>query len=108
MVIAIWDERRLVVPISKFLEGSFQNWTRTSSQLLGSVFFYLDPGADIDKLRAACERTVKAASLYDGHAHMLQITDSKPDAIEVRGLATAKSAPEAWDLLCDIRETVLA
>lgn len=108
VVVAIWDERRLIVPISKFLEDSFQNWTRSSSQLLCSVFFQLDPTADIDKLRAGYEAIVKAAPKWDGRAQVLQVTDVKPDAIEVRGLATARNAGEAFDLRCDIREKLLA
>ena len=60
VVVCVWDERRLVVPVSKFLDESFQNWTRQTSQLLGSAFFYLDPRADIDRLRAKYEEVVKA------------------------------------------------
>jgi small-conductance mechanosensitive channel len=107
VVVVIWDERRLVVPISQFLEQPFQNWTRSSSQLLGSIFWYLDPSTDMDRLRAAFEDIVKAEPLFDGRAQVLQVTDSKPDAIEVRGLATARSASEAWDLRCAIREKLL-
>jgi len=108
VVIAIWDERRLVVPISRFLEGSFQNWTRSTSQLLGSVFFHLDPTADIDRLRARYEEVVKASPLWDGRAQVLQVTETSPDAIEVRGLATARDAGTAFDLRCELREKMLA
>lgn len=108
VVVAIWDERRLVVPVSKFLEDSFQNWTRRTSQLLGSVFFHLDPEADIPRLRAAYERIVKAEPLWDGRAQVLQVTEIRAEAIEVRGLATARNAGEAFDLRCAIREKMLA
>ncbi|MBT2189329.1 mechanosensitive ion channel family protein [Sphingobium nicotianae] len=108
VVVAIWDERRLVVPISKFLEESFQNWTRATSRLLGSVFFYLDPGADVSRLRARYEEIVKASRLWDGRGQVLQVTDMKADAIEVRGLATARNASEAFDLRCELREKLLA
>ncbi len=107
VIVAIWDERRLVVPISKFIEESFQNWTRTTTQLLGTVFWYLDPAADIDRLRAEFERIVKAEPLFDGRAYVLQVTETKPDAIEVRALATATNAGEAFDLRCAIREKLL-
>ncbi|WP_284052902.1 mechanosensitive ion channel family protein [Stakelama marina] len=108
VVVAIWDERRLVVPVSKFLDESFQNWTRKTSSLLGSAFFYLDPTADISRLRTKYEEIVKSNSRWDGRGFVMQVTDTKPEAIEVRVLATAKDAPTAFDLRCDIREAMLA
>jgi len=108
VVVALWDERRLVVPVSRFLEMPFQNWTRNTSKLLGSAFFWLDPTADIPKLRAKYEEVVRANPRWDGRAFVLQVTDTKPDAIEVRVLATAKDAPTAFDLRCDLREAMLA
>lgn len=108
VVVKIWDERRLVVPISKFLEDSFENWTRETSQLLGSVFFYLDPTADVGRLRAKYEEVVRAHPKWDGRFFNLQVTDTKPEAIEVRTLVTAKDAGTAFDLRCDLREAMLA
>jgi small-conductance mechanosensitive channel len=108
VVIRIWDERRLVVPVSKFLEASFQNWTRETSQLLGSVFWYLDPATDIDRLRDAVGQAVQASKRWDRRFWNCQVTDVKPDAIEVRGLMTAKDASTAFDLRCEVREAVLA
>ncbi|SFK42826.1 Small-conductance mechanosensitive channel [Sphingomonas sp. NFR04] len=108
VVVRLWDERRLVVPVSQFLEKPFQNWTRETSQLLGSVFWYLDPAADIPRLRAKLEELVKANPRWDGRFCNLQVTDTKPEAIEVRGLMTAKDASTAFDLRCDIREGLLA
>ncbi|ONF95480.1 mechanosensitive ion channel family protein [Sphingomonas jeddahensis] len=108
VVVALWDERRLVVPVSRFLEMPFQNWTRNTSKLLGSAFFWLDPTADIARLRAKYEEIVRGNPRWDGRAFVLQVTDTKPDAIEVRVLATAKDAPTAFDLRCDIREAMLA
>ncbi len=108
VVIKIWDERRLVVPVSKFLEESFQNWTRETSQLLGSVFWYLDPGADIPRFRAKLSEVVTANPRWDRRFFNVQVTDMKADAIEVRGLMTAKDAAIAFDLRCDVREAMLA
>ncbi len=108
VVVCIWDERRLVVPVSKFLDESFQNWTRQTSQLLGSAFFYLDPRADIARLRAKYEEVVKANPRWDGRAQVLQVTDMTAEAIEVRVLATAKDAGTSFDLRCDLREAMLA
>ncbi|MBA4762825.1 MAG: mechanosensitive ion channel family protein [Sphingomonas sp.] len=108
VVVAIWDERRLVVPVSKFLEDSFQNWTRNSSQLHGTAFFWLDPTADISRLRARLEELVRANERWDGRGFVLQVTDTRPDAIEVRALVTARDAANAFDLRCDMREGMLA
>ena len=108
VVIKLWDERRLVVPVSKFLEESFQNWTRETSQLLGSVFWQLDASADIPRLRAHLETVVTANPRWDRRFFNLQVTDMKPDAIEVRALVTAKDAAIAFDLRCDVREAMLA
>lgn len=108
VVVKIWDERRLVVPVSRFLDSSFQNWTRQTSEILGSVFWYLDPAADIARLRTKLEELVRASERWDGRFCNLQVTDSKPDAIEVRALMTAKDASMAFDLRCEIREAMLA
>ncbi len=108
VVVQIWDERRLVVPVSKFLEESFQNWTRQTSQILGSVFWYLDPAADVNRLRDKLEQLVHASPRWDGRFCNLQVTEVKPEAIEVRGLMTAKDASTAFDLRCEVREAMLA
>ncbi|MCW1431651.1 mechanosensitive ion channel family protein [Novosphingobium sp. JCM 18896] len=107
VVVKIWDERRLVVPISKFLEESFQNWTRETSQILGSVFWHLDPATDVERLRAELVSLVEANERWDGRFCNLQVTDAKPEAIEVRALMTAKDASTAFDLRCDVREGLL-
>tara|TARA_Y100000815_G_scaffold260012_1_gene270967 strand:- start:550 stop:1713 length:1164 start_codon:yes stop_codon:yes gene_type:complete len=108
VVVKIWDERRLVVPVSKFLEDSFQNWTRQTSELLGSVFWYLDANADIDRFRAKHKEVVEANPRWDGRFNNIQVTDTKPNgSVEVRGLMTAKDAPTAFDLRCDVREAML-
>ena len=107
MVVRIWDERRLVVPVAKFLENSFQNWTRETSQLLGSVFWYLDSAADIPRLREKMGELVEASTRWDRRFFNMQVTDVKPDSIEVRGLMTARDASTAFDLRCEIREGLL-
>lgn len=107
VVVKIWDERRLVVPVSRFLEDSFQNWTRNTSELIGSVYWYLDPAADIDRLRAKLGEIVTAHPLWDGRLWTLQVTDTKPEAVEVRALVTAQDAGAAFDLRCDVREAML-
>jgi small-conductance mechanosensitive channel len=109
VVVKVWDERRLVVPVSKFLENSFQNWTRETSQILGSVFWYLDPAADVARLREKMEELVRADKRWDGRFWNMQVTDSKPEGLmELRGLMTAKDATLAFDLRCAVREGLYA
>ena len=76
VVVRIWDERRLVVPVTKFLEETFQNWTRKGSELLGTVFLHLDPLAEVDRLRAEFERQVEANPLWDGRVKAVQVTET--------------------------------
>lgn len=108
VVVKIWDERRLIVPVSKFLEDTVQNWTRSTSQITGSVFWYLDPATDIARVRVKLGQAVRANPHWDGRFFNLQVTDTKAEAIEVRALMTAKDASLAFDLRCDVREAMLA
>ncbi|WP_152663886.1 mechanosensitive ion channel domain-containing protein [Sphingomonas sp. SRS2] len=108
VVIRIWDDRRLVVPVSKFLEESFQNWTRASSQLLGSVFVFVDPATDVSRIRAAAKDIVETNDKWDRRFWNMQVTDTKPDSLEVRVLVTAADASKAFDLRCDVREALMA
>ena len=106
VVVKIWDERRLVVPTSKFLDEPFQNWTKTTAQLLGSVFLYLDPTAKVAPIREEFERLIKANPRWDGRAFVCQVTETTAEAKEVRLLMTAKDSPTLFDLRCDIREAI--
>ncbi len=106
-VIRVWDQRRLIVPITYFLEKTFQNWTRNSSDLIGTVFFYADFQIPIDELRAESRRVVEASNLWDKRVFVLQVTDFRSDSVEIRILASAATAKELFDLRCEIRETVL-
>ena len=74
------------MPVSKFLEQSFQNWTRETSQLMGSVFWYLDPSADVPRLREKLGEIVTLNPRWDKRFYNLQVTDVKTDCIELRGL----------------------
>ncbi len=106
VVVKIWDERRLVVPTSKFLEEIFQNWTKESAQLLGSVMLYLDPAAKIAPIRSEFERQVKGNSRWDGRVQVTQVVETEIDAKHVRLLMSAKDSPTLFDLRCDIREGI--
>ena len=108
VVVKIWDERRLIVPVSQFLENSFENWTRSESQLLGTAFFYLDPSADIDRLRGKLEEIVRADPKWDGRVVGMQVTDVREQVIEVRALVSAADSGRQFDLRAAVREKLLA
>ncbi len=107
VAVRIWDDRRMVVPVSYFLEKPFQNWTTRTSDLLGTVFFYVDPVADVGRIRDAFVDAVKANSRWDGRVAILQVTDHRADALELRGLLSARNAGIAFDLRCEVREAVM-
>lgn len=108
VVVRLWDERRLVVPVSKFLEDSFQNWTRDTSQLLGSAMIYVDPTADVPRLRAHAADLAAANPLWDRRFTNLQVIDVRETVMELRILVTASDASRAFDLRCDMREALMA
>jgi small-conductance mechanosensitive channel len=107
VVVRLWDERRLVVPSNRFLEETFQNWTKTTSQLLGTVMLYLDHAADIAPIREEYIRQITAHRLWDQRAQAVQVTNASDDSIEVRLLMSAKDGPTLFDLRCEIRESML-
>jgi len=107
VVVRLWDKRRLVVPTTKFLDEIFQNWTKTSADLIGTVFLHLDSGVDISPIREEYTRQITSHRLWDRKAQILQVTDTKPDSIEVRLLMSAKDSPTLFDLRCEIREAML-
>jgi small-conductance mechanosensitive channel len=107
VVVRLWDWRRLVVPLSYFIEKPFQNWTREGSALIGSVMLYLDYNAPIDDIRAKAKEIAANSKLWDRQVVNVQVTDSKDDTIEVRILVSAASAPVAWDLRCEMREKMI-
>jgi small-conductance mechanosensitive channel len=107
VVVRIWDLRRLVVPITYFIERPFQNWTRTSADILGTVFLSVDYSVPLDALRAELTRILEASPLWDRKVNVLQVTEAKERSVEVRVLVSAADASLAWDLRCDVREKLL-
>jgi small-conductance mechanosensitive channel len=107
VVVRIWDDRRLVVPLNYFIEQPFQNWTRNSSKILGSVFVWADYTLPISELRPVVQRLVEGCGDWDRRFWNLQITDATERAMQLRVLATASDASKAWDLRCEIREKLL-
>lgn len=107
VVVKIWDMRRLVLPTTYFLENPFQNWTRTSADIIGSVFIYTDYTISFPALREELSRLLKESDLWDGKVNVLQVTDSKEFSVEIRILVSAKNSPTAWDLRVYIREKMI-
>jgi small-conductance mechanosensitive channel len=108
VVVRIWDLRRLVVPITYFIEKPFQNWTRTSADILGSVFLQVDYGVPVDAVRQELTRILQASPHWDRKVNVLQVTDVKERTLELRALASASDAGKAWDLRCEVREKLVA
>ncbi|HYW96117.1 MAG TPA: mechanosensitive ion channel domain-containing protein, partial [Bacteroidales bacterium] len=107
VVVRIWDKRRLVVPTTYFIQKPFQNWTRTSAEILGTVFLYTDYTMPVDELRKEFERLLKASEYWDGNVGNIQITNSTERTMEIRMLMSAVDSPTAWDLRVYIREKLI-
>lgn len=109
VVVRIWDNRRLVVPLQYFIENPFQNWTRHNASLLGSVFFWVDYSLPLEPLRRELERLCsEEPALWDGEVCVLQVTDCNERAMQVRVLASSGDSSRNWDLRCYLRENLLA
>ena len=107
VVVRIWDDRRLIVPLSYFIEQPFQNWTRTTSHLLGTVFLYTDYTVPIDAMRAELRRLVEADANWDQRVCLIQVTNATESTIEARALVSAGASGALWDLRCQIREGLI-
>ncbi|TYP71667.1 mechanosensitive ion channel family protein [Aquimarina intermedia] len=107
VVIKIWDKRRLVVPTTYFIEKPFQNWTRSSSDLLGTVYIYTDYQIQIEALRTELKNILDNTPLWDNNVQNIQVTNATKDAIEIRALMSARNSSDAWDLRVLVREKLL-
>lgn len=107
VVVRIWDERRLVLPISYFLEKPFQNWTRVSADLLGTVFIYADYSLPVDAIRAEVTRLLKNLPLWDGKVNVVQVTDATERTMQIRILISSRNSGDAFDLRCILREKII-
>lgn len=108
VVVAIWDERRLIVPLEWWTQHPFQNWTRNTSQILGSVLLWLDYRQPVQALRQELERFVRAHPLWDGRVCELDVTDASERAMQVRCLVSCRNSSESWKLRCAVREHLIA
>lgn len=107
VVVKIWDKRRLIVPTTYFIETPFQNWTKSSADILGTVFLYTDYKVPFDALRQELTRILQSTDLWDGEVNVLQVTDTKANYVEIRALMSAKDSPTAWDLRVFVREKLI-
>jgi small-conductance mechanosensitive channel len=108
VVIRLWDWRRMVVPLSYFIEKPFQNWTRDTASLIGVIALHVDYRADVPRIRRWLEGAVKESQLWDGAVVNLQVIDADSRTIELRALVSARNAPQSWDLRCEMREKLIA
>lgn len=107
VVVRIWDQRRLIVPLQWFIENPFQNWTRTNSEILGTVNIWVDYSAPVTVLREQAERLCRDSPEWDGRLCITQVVETTEKAVQVRILVSAADAGRAWDLRCRIREGML-
>ena len=107
VVVKIWDLRRLIVPVTYFLDKPFQNWTRSTTNLLGTVYLYVDYMAPVEKIRKQLHEILQNSRIWDRQAWSLQVTNAKEHVLELRALMSAADAPAAFDLRCEVREKLV-
>jgi small-conductance mechanosensitive channel len=107
VVIRLWDLRRMIVPLSYFIEKPFQNWSRESTNLIGAVLLHVDYTAPVERIRSKLTEIVNASKLWDGQVAKLQVTDAKESSVELRVQVSARSSAEAFELRCEVREKLI-
>lgn len=108
VVIRIWDQRRLIVPINYFINKPFQNWSRTTTEIMGTVFIYVDYGFPVDAMREELTRILKELNEWDGKVNVLQVTDAREHTLELRALVSSSNSSLSWDLRVEVREKLIA
>jgi small-conductance mechanosensitive channel len=108
VVLKLWDERRLIVPLQWFIENPFQNWTRTGAQILGTVFLFVDYATPMEPLREEAKRLVEAAPEWDRRVFAVQVTDATDKTMQVRILVSSANSGKNFDLRCKVREGLIA
>ncbi|MGA9060061.1 MAG: mechanosensitive ion channel domain-containing protein [Terracidiphilus sp.] len=107
VIVRIWDLRRLVLPLSYFLEKPFQNWTRTSADLLAYTYIYTDYTIPVEEVRAEFKRILESTPLWNGKVCVLQVSDSDRYTMQLRALMDVRNSSDAWDLRCLVRERLI-
>ena len=107
VIVNLWDQRRLILPVTYFLENPFQNLTIKTPQLLGTIYFYVDYCMPLNALREELNRVLKGNPLWDGQVSNLQVTDMKANYMELRVLLSSRDSGTRWDLQVDVREKMV-
>ena len=107
VIVHIWDDRRLVLPLSYFIEKPFQSWTRTSAAITGSVLLWVDYSFPVEEARKAVKEIIEKSPLWDRRFWNLQVSDASEKTIQLRVLATSADSSKSWDLRCEIREKLI-
>lgn len=107
VVLRIWDQRRLIIPLQWFIENPFQNWTRTSAEILGTVFLWVDYTLPLEPLRREAQRICESSPHWDGRLCLVQVTDTNERAMQLRVLVSSASSGQNWDLRCQVREALI-
>lgn len=107
VVVCIWNLQRLIVPLSYFIDHPFQNWTRTTANLMGNFYIYADYTCPVGPLREELTRVLKSTPLWDGKVDVLQVTDLFQQTMQVRALMSAEDSSKLWDLRCLVREKMI-
>jgi len=108
VVLRIWDERRLIIPLQWFVEHPFQNWTRSSAELLGTVFLSVDYTLPLEPLRVEARRVCEASPDWDKRVCIVQVTDATERSMQLRVLVSSASSSQNFDLRCAVREALIA
>jgi len=108
VVVRLWDLRRVIYPLTWFIQNPFENWTRSSSELVGSVLVYAPYSFEVEKARDALAGILKETPLWDGNIHALQVTETTENAIQLRATVSARNSTDLWDLRCFVREKLVA
>jgi small-conductance mechanosensitive channel len=108
VVLRLWDQRRLIIPLQWFIENPFQNWTRSGAELLGTVFLWVDYTLPVDPIREEAQRLCTAAPEWDGRTCVVHVTDASDRAMQLRILVSARDSGAAFDLRCKVREGLIA
>jgi len=107
VVVRLWDLRRLILPLTYFIDKPFQNWTRTTSEIIGTVFIYVDYTLPVERAREELQNILKDSPLWNGKTCVLQVTDFSETTMQLRCLMSANSSSAAFDLRCIVRERMI-
>jgi small-conductance mechanosensitive channel len=110
VVVRLWDLRRMVVPITYFLDKPFQNWSKGSSEILGTVQLQVDYVTDVEAMRREVEKILEGEgrALWDGKTSVLHVTETSDRTLTLRVLLSAADPGNSWELRCLVRERLVA